>query len=173
MRSVVPALVIAAAAFAAGVLWTRTAPPAAAAPVTGAALPDDQTIAALRKDNQLLRAELAVLANEVALLRTSLQDRPVAPVPPAASQAQADFPETPANKPAKDALERYRAATGSPKPADPAELVPYFTDPQQAAAFLKNREAAVAKPERQQLKAELKTELKQRLKASSDNPPAP
>jgi hypothetical protein len=91
--------------------------------------------------------------------------------PTVASATLPDIPETPANKPAKDALERYRAATGNQKPADPAELAPYFTDPQQAAAFLKNREAA--KPERQQLKAELKTELKQRLKAGSDGPALP
>jgi hypothetical protein len=172
MRLLFPALLL-AAAFAGGVFWTRTAPVAAQPVVTGAALPDDQAIAALRKDNQLLRAELAVLANEVAALRTSLQDRAVAPMPSAASPAPTDLPDTPANKPAKDALDRYRVATGNQRPADPAELVPYFTDPQQAQAYLRNRENAADKPERQQLKAEIKTELKQRLKAGSEAKPAP
>lgn len=145
----------------------------APAPATTAAQSDDPAIAAMRKDNQLLRTELAVLANEVAALRASLQDRALAPAVATANQVQEDLPDTPANKPAKDALARYRAATGNPKPADPAELAPYFTDPQQAAAYLKNRESAAAKPERQQLKADLKTELKQRLKAGSDTKPAP
>lgn len=171
MRPLVLTLVLAAAAFAAGVFWTRTGTPAT--PPAAAAAPgwDDAALAALRKDNQLLRDELAMLANELAALRTSLQDRPGPTGTAATAPAQADVADLPATKPAKDALERYRAATGNPKPADPAELVPYFTDPQQAEAFLKNRGAAAAKPERQQLKAELKTELKQRLKAGAD--PAP
>lgn len=174
MRSLVPTVLLVIAAFAAGVFWTKTSAPSAQPVASGTGTLDDQALAAMRKDSQLLRDQIALLAAEVAQLRGALQDRPAAPVVEAAAPAQADLPDTPANKPAREALERYRAATGNQRPATRAELVPFFTDPQQAATYLKNREAAAtAKPEREQLKAEVKNELKQRLKAGTSTTPAP
>ena len=175
MRTLVPALLLMIAAFAAGALLTKTSTPAVQPVATGTVTHDDQALAAMRKDSQLLRDEIAVLASEVAQLRTSLQDRPASAVIQAFAPAQVDMPDTTlATKPAKDALEHYRAATGNQRPANLADLVPFFTDPQQAEAFLKNREAAAAaKPERQQVKAEVKTELKQRRKAGPAAPAAP
>jgi hypothetical protein len=162
---------VALAAFAAGVFWTKTSTPAPQAITAGPV--DDQAIAALRKETQLLRGEIAVLSNELTSLRNALQERPAAPGSPTVFPTQEESSDTLAMKPTKDALERYRAATGNQKPANPADLVPYFTDPQQAAAYLKKRDSAAAKPERQQLKAEIRTELKQRLKGGSDVPALP
>jgi hypothetical protein len=174
MRVLVATVLLVLAAFAVGVFWTRTSAPAPQSPVTSAGTLDASALASVRQDNQLLREQVAALASEVAQLRAALQDRPVTTVAEMATPAQADLPDTPANKPAREALERYRAATGNQRPATLAELVPYFTDPQQAATYLKNREAAAtAKPERAQLKAEVKNELKQRLKAGTSATPAP
>ena len=162
------------AAFVAGALLTKTSAPTAQPVAAGTGTLDDQALAAMRKDNQLLQAQIAALAGEVAALRTSLQDRPASTVIQAVAPAEPDMADTPATKPARDALERYRAVTGNQRPTNLTELAPFFTDPQQAEAFLKNREAAAtAKPERQQLKAEMKTELKQRLKAGTSAPAVP
>jgi hypothetical protein len=175
MRVLVPTFLLVIAAFAAGMFWTKTSAPAPQPPVaTSAGTLDDQAVAGMRRDHQLLREQMAALAAEVAQLRASLQDRPVAMAAEAPVPAHADLPDTPANKPAREALERYRAATGNQRPATPGELLPFFTDPQQAATYLKNREAAAAaKPEREQLKAEVRNEVKQRLKAGTSATPAP
>ncbi len=174
MRALAPTVLLVIAAFATGVFWTKTSAPVPQQIAATAGTLDDQALAAMRKDNQLVRDQLFVLAGEVAQLRAALQDHPVATVVEATATAQADLPDTPANKPAREALERYRAATGNQRPATLAELVPFFTDPQQAAKYLLNREAAAAtKPGREQLKAEVKNELKQRLKAGTSATPAP
>ena len=172
MRALVPALLLAIAALVAGALLMRAFDPATQAvlaPAPGTS--EAEALAALRKDNAQLRAEIALLAGEITELRTALQERLAAPATQAALPAQAELPETAAGKPAREALDRYRAATGNQRPANPAELVPYFTDPQQAASYLKNRDPATgAKPERQQLKTELKAELKQRAKSGAAAP---
>ena len=85
MRSLVLALLLTLAAFVAGVLFTKTAAPmAASVPAAGGTL-DDAALADLRKDNQMLRAQIAALAGEISGLRASLPEHPVAIVNPAAT----------------------------------------------------------------------------------------
>lgn len=171
MRALAPICLLALGVLVAGVLLTRTSGPApATAPAP--ALVDDEALAALRKDNALLRSQISALAGEVAALRADLQSRPNTVAAPAVIPVPADPAETAAAKPAREALDRYRAANGNQRPANPADLVPYFTDPEQAAAYLRKQDPANgAKAERQQLKTELKAELKQRTQAGAAVPP--